>query len=163
MLEELVLIRHAHAFPPTGWQADARRPLSPTGQDEALRAGQWLGGNVQAPGQVLCSPAMRTRETLVQLAAAGCRLPAPRFEPAIYDASLDDLLGLMESDAATASVHPRTWLVGHNPGLEQLLAHLDAAAHLHALPTAGIAVLRFNRQRAVTDPGAADIVATWMP
>ena len=162
MLEELVLLRHAHALNPEGWQADAQRALSPTGQGEALRAGEWLHG-LAAPDAVLCSPATRTRETLGQLAAAGCVLPAPHFEADIYDASLGDLLAVIEARLAAAPDTRRLWLVGHNPGLEQLLFHLDAEARLRAMPTAGIAVLRFDGRLPPTDPGAADVAQTWAP
>lgn len=162
MLHELVLLRHAHALNPEGWQADAQRALSPTGQGEALRAGEWLRG-LDPPDAALCSPAVRTRETLAQLAAAGCVLPAPRFEADIYDASLGDLLGVIETQLANAPDTRRLWLVGHNPGLEQLVFHLDAAVQLRALPTAGIAVLRFDGRLPPTDPGAADVAQTWAP
>ena len=42
MLQEVVLLRHAHAVYPSGWQADAQRPLSKIGRDEAFAAGNWL-------------------------------------------------------------------------------------------------------------------------
>ena len=66
MLKELVLMRHAHAAAPMGWQADAERPLSPTGRAEAFAAGTWLRDTCEPPDAVLCSPAVRTRETLAR-------------------------------------------------------------------------------------------------
>ena len=162
MLEELVLLRHAHALNPEGWQADAQRALSPAGQGEAMRAGEWLR-ELAAPDAVLCSPAVRTRETLAQLTAAGCVLPVPHLEADIYDASLGDLLGVIEARLADTPDTCRLWLIGHNPGLEQLVFHLDAAAQLRALPTAGIVVLRFSGRLPPTDPGAADVALAWAP
>lgn len=163
MLKELVLLRHAHAAPPSGWQADAQRPLSPSGRDDALAAGRWLAGNGACADAVLCSPALRTRETLVQLARAGCALPEPEFEPRIYEASLGDLLELIETRLEAQPGLERLWLIGHNPGLEQVLSHLDAAARLHAMPPAGIARLRFAQGARATDPGAATVDAFWTP
>ena len=162
MLEELVLLRHAHALHPEGWQADAQRALSAVGQGEAMRAGEWLRG-LDTPDAVLCSPAVRTRETLAQVTAAGCPLPAARFEADIYDASLGDLLGAIERQLADVPDTCRLWLIGHNPGLEQLVFHLDAAAQLRALPTAGIVVLRLDGRLPPTDPGAADVALAWAP
>lgn len=163
MLKELVLMRHAHAVHPAAWQADAQRQLSPTGREGAFAAGSWLRAHYTSPDEVLCSTALRTRETLVQLARAGCVLPTPEFEARIYEASLDDLLGVIEERIGMSPDLTRLWLIGHNPGLEQMLSHLDAAARLHALSPAGIVVLRFDGHSAPTDPGAATIHATWTP
>ena len=163
MLKELLLMRHAHAAAPTGWQADAQRPLSPAGREDAFAAGAWLRESCAPPDAVLCSPAVRTRETLAQLARAECVLPAPAFEPRIYDATLGDLLEVIEAHIQTQPATKRLWLVGHNPGLEQMLFHLDAAARLHGMPPAAIAHLQFDGHSLPTDPSAATIVATWAP
>ncbi len=163
MLKELVLMRHAHAAASTGWQADIERPLSPIGRDDAFAAGMWLHESCESPDAVLCSPAVRTRETLAQLVRAGCQLPIVDFEPRIYEATLGELLEVIEVQLAQTPAPERLWLIGHNPGLEQLLFHLDAAARLHAMPPAGIARLGFDGRLSPTDPGAATIIATWTP
>ena len=163
MLKEVVLLRHAHAVYPSGWQADAQRPLSQVGRKEAFAAGAWLRENCPAPDVVLCSTALRTRETLVQLSRAGCALPAPEFEPRIYEASLGDLLEVIEIRMRAKSRPTRLWLIGHNPGLEQMLFHLDAAARLHAMTPGAIARLKMDARRPPTEPGAASIAATWAP
>ena len=163
MLKELVLMRHAHAAASTGWQADIERPLSATGRDDAFAAGTWLRETCEPPDAVLCSPAMRTRETLAQIARAGCQLPIIDFEPRIYDATLGELLDVIETCIAHRPAPERLWLIGHNPGLEQVLFHLDAAARRYALPPAGIARLGFDGRLPPTDPGAATVIATWMP
>lgn len=163
MLKELVVMRHAHAVHPSGWQADAQRPLSPTGREDAFAAGIWLRDTCDQPDAVMCSTALRTRETLVQLARAGCLMPTPEFEPRIYEASLGDLLEVIEERIQAQPALERLWLIGHNPGLEQVLFHLDAAARLYALPPAGLARLQIDRDARPTDPGAATIATTWMP
>lgn len=163
MLEELVLMRHAHAMLPVGAQADFDRALSVTGLDEAWRAGEWLAAETDPVDAVMCSPARRTRQTLARVGEAGCRLPEPGFVDDIYDASLGDLLQAIETRLQTGPMPARLLLIGHNPGLEQLLFHLDTAARLQAIPTAGIAVLRFDGRKPPTDPGAARIVAHWAP
>ena len=116
MLKELVLMRHAHAAAPMGWQADAERPLSPTGRAEAFAAGTWLRDTCEPPDAVLCSPAVRTRETLAQLVDAGCAMPAPEFEARIYEASLGDLLGVIEARIDGQPMLERLWLIGQSRG-----------------------------------------------
>lgn len=163
MLKELLLMRHAHAASPTGWLADAQRPLSPTGLEDALSAGAWLRESCAPPDAVLCSPAVRTRETLALLTRAECPLPTPTFEPRIYEATLGELLEVIEDHIGSQPETERLWLVGHNPALEQMLFHLDAAARLHGMPPAAIAQLQFHGRSPPTDPGAASIIATWVP
>ncbi|MGY0505676.1 SixA phosphatase family protein [Luteimonas sp. e5] len=140
----LLLLRHAEAEMALPGQADAERALSAHGRAQAVQAGHWLRDEQPSPDLLLCSPALRTRQTLDGVAAAGCRLPPARFEPAIYEASLGQLLGVIE-DARAAHVQARRlWLIGHNPGLEQLLAHFAADARLRPMPVAAIAVLDFG-------------------
>ena len=115
------------------------------------------------PQRILCSPAVRTRETLAQLAVANRALPDADIAADIYEASLGDLLTLIEACLADAPQLSRLWLIGHNPALEQLVFHLDAAARLRALPTAGIVVLQFDGRVPATDRGAARIAHAWSP
>ena len=65
----LFLLRHAHpaAMPAVGW-ADTDRPLTPHGRRQARE----LGGTLAQAGieLVLCSPALRTRETVEELGLA---------------------------------------------------------------------------------------------
>lgn len=163
MLKELVLMRHAHAAHSSTGQTDAQRPLSPGGQADALAAGAWLKATCAPPEVVLCSTAQRTRETLVQLVRAGCDLPAPEFEPRIYEASLRTLLAVIESRIGQQPAPSRLWLIGHNPGLEQMVFHLEDAARMHGMPPAGIACLCLDGQGAPTGLGAARIAASWTP
>ncbi|RMH90937.1 histidine phosphatase family protein [Lysobacter pythonis] len=164
---ELVLLRHAHALPMTDRQTDIERALSPTGQAEARAAGLWLRQHLTMPDAVLCSPARRTRETLQGVLDAGCRLPDAKFEPRIYEASPGTLLAVLADAMAHPSAPVRIWLIGHNPGLERLLAHLDAdaapARPSRGMPTAGIAVLRSAHGRAPDETGGVRLAAFHAP
>ena len=71
----------------------------------------------------------------------------------------DDLLPIVRALTGSGA----TILVGHNPALEQALFHLDAAARLHGMSPASIAQLGFDGRVPPTDPGAATILASWMP
>ena len=66
------------------------------------------------PDLVLCSTAVRTRETYARLELEDVRV---RYEPGVYAASAGDLLGLLRAvPDHTGSV----LVIGHNPGLEDL-------------------------------------------
>ena len=150
----LVVLRHAKSAYPPG-VLDHDRPLAERGVRDAKAAGAWLRENVGLPDHVVVSSARRTRGTwtlvagpLGYIGAAGYDVDSPgplTIDPRIYDASAGTLVGVLRElpERATTVV-----LVGHNPGCEDLVAHLagtsdpEAAATLAIkYPTSGIAVL----------------------
>ena len=70
--EELILVRHAHAERDAASNRDIDRPLSTLGFSQAEAAAAWLTERQLRPAKVLCSPALRARQTL---AALQTRLP----------------------------------------------------------------------------------------
>lgn len=160
-MRTLILLRHAHAEGPLAGQADIDRPLSDVGEREAREAGQWLRGHAEPPQRVLVSPARRTRQTWEIAGAEFGTIPAAeQLEPAIYDATPGTLMELLDAPADAASV----WLVGHNPGLEQLVALLASgqSGDYRGMPPAGIARLRFAPDAAM-EPGSGTLLDFWWP
>ena len=158
-MRELILLRHAHAEPPDAGQADLDRPLSPEGLAEAEAAGRWLAEQGLVPDCVLCSPARRTRETLeAVLGVIG--YVDQRLEDGIYDATPGTLIGLADAHREC----DRVLLVGHNPGLEQLVAlmHSGQSGEYRGMPPGGIAVLTLPVD-ATIEPGIASLSAFWWP
>ncbi|MDO5610177.1 MAG: histidine phosphatase family protein [Pseudomonadota bacterium] len=139
--DQLVLLRHAEALPAAIGQEDFDRGLSPRGVRQAAAVGGWIKQHLDAPDVLLCSPARRTRETLQGVVDAGCALPEPGFEPHIYEASAASLLALLESVCAVRPDAGRVCLIGHNPGLELLIASLSSRLPAGGMATAGLAVL----------------------
>jgi len=158
-VRELILLRHAHAEPAAPGQADIDRPLSPQGLAEAEAAGRWLAAHGLVPDCVLCSPARRTRETLeAVLAVTG--YVEQRLEESIYEATPGTLIGLLQA-------HPdveRLLLVGHNPGMERLVAllHSGQSGEYRGMPTAAVAVLSLPGTEAI-EPGVGRLTAFWWP
>jgi phosphohistidine phosphatase len=75
------------------------------------------------PDRVLCSTATRARETL-ELFADGARLEAPvDFFDELYLAEPDAIVKTIGKHGGSAK---RVMVVGHNPGLEGLVASLTA-------------------------------------
>jgi len=130
-----VILRHAKSDWPDG-VPDERRPLAKRGQRNAPAAGRWLRDQVGRIDLAVCSPAVRARQTW-ELAGAELS-PAPRVveDERVYAAPADALLGVVQGlpdDAATAV------LVGHNPGLQDLVELLSG--EVRELKTSAIAVL----------------------
>ena len=161
-MREVILLRHAHAEPASTGQADIDRPLAPVGLAEAEAASRWLLAQGLQPDRVLCSPSRRTRETLeAVLAVTG--YAEQRLEPAIYEATPGTLIGLLQEQGEVE----RLLLVGHNPGLERLVALLDTGqtTDYRGMPPAGVAVLALPElpASAAIEPGLGRLTAYWWP
>ena len=158
-MRELILLRHAHAASANPGQADLDRPLSPEGLAEAEAAGRWLAENGLVPDCVLCSPARRTRETLEAVLGVIGYIDQ-RLEPSIYDATAGALVALADTHCDSE----RLLIVGHNPGLERLVAllHSGQSGDYRGMPPGGIAVLTLPADAAI-DPGSATLSAFWWP
>jgi phosphohistidine phosphatase len=157
-MQELILLRHAEAVPIETSGDDQQRPLSARGEQEAQAAGLWLAGHGIRPERVLCSPTRRTDETTRLALAAIDSAPVPQMAPEIYDASPGELLALLDqhSDARTVM------LVGHNPGIERLVALLveGRSDEFRGMPPGALAVLHLD---GALEPGNARLDAFWSP
>jgi phosphohistidine phosphatase len=155
-MHRLHLLRHAKAER-DGSGADKERRLSRRGRDEARLVGKTLPRAIGAIDLVLCSSAVRTRETAELALARYERMPHILYEDALYLAGASALLRrLRDLDEGAGTV----LVVGHNPGLQELAATLaaDASPHYGALaagkfPTAARASFAIDGPWAGLDRG----------
>jgi phosphohistidine phosphatase len=150
----LIVLRHSKAATPLG-TPDIDRPLTDRGRRDAERAGDELRAGEFVPDRILCSTALRTRQTLEGLA-----IEAPvDFESRVYDDGAEDVLDLLREqpdDAATVL------LVGHNPTVHQLVLGLTGAQD-GGFPTSATAVIEFDGGWADLWPGTGRLVSLWTP
>ena len=90
-VSELHLLRHAKATP-QGEGTDRDRPLEQRGRRAAQALAAWAAEHRFSPMLVLCSPSLRTRQTLDILAPAFARPPQILLEDAIYLATARQLV-----------------------------------------------------------------------
>ncbi|MEZ5545797.1 MAG: histidine phosphatase family protein [Lysobacteraceae bacterium] len=154
----LYLLRHAHAETAASGQSDAERSLSEHGQAEADAAGQHFIA-LPRPERVLCSPARRARETAERVLAVLGYIDT-RHEPRIYEATPGDLIDVLDENAEAGSV----LLVGHNPGLERLVALLSTGQSglNRGMSPASLATLELPDGVSI-EPGCARLTAFWSP
>lgn len=143
----LILTRHAKSAWDDPAMGDHERPLNARGRRSALELGEWLGSRGYEPDQVLCSTAVRTRETWATAAIAPLEVtPAVSYVEGLYHASPDVMLNILR--AATGDT---VMIVGHNPGIAEFARMLPARAPLHAdfarYPTAATLVVDFQIDR----------------
>lgn len=157
-MHELILLRHAEALAPASAATDRDRDLSPRGESEARAAGRWLASHGARPDRLLCSPAQRARRTAELAAAELAPGAAIGLAEDIYDATPGELLALLDQHADARSV----LLVGHNPGIERLVALLveGRSDEFRGMPPAGLAVLHLQ---GTLEPGNARLDAFWSP
>ena len=133
MTQQLYLLRHAEAEPWNPLGNDFSRSLSSSGSHHAQLVSNWAFETLSSPDTILCSPAKRTRQTLAPLLSLWSQLLATTdFVDSMYGASLNMLQTLAE-DAFNYS--ERLLMVGHNPGIMQMLVNVlsaDQAAEIKA-------------------------------
>lgn len=145
----LLLFRHAKSDWGNVDLSDIDRPLNARGRKAAATMGQFMRAQRLIPELVLCSAAVRTRETLdiaFEGLAKKARKPVVRFETELYLASPDRILRFIRDCKPDVS---SLMIIGHNPGMELLALQLAAAADdstVHErlgekFPTAALAVI----------------------
>ena len=123
MTYELLILRHGKSDWDVG-SDDFHRPLKDRGKRAAQRMGVWLQQHELQPDLVVSSPAERaivTAEKCCKAMAMGTDVI--RKERQVYAASLNNLLQVLRDCPQQSR---RIMLVGHNPGLEELLVFLVA-------------------------------------
>ena len=159
-MKRLSILRHAKSSWKDVSADDHDRPLAGRGdRDVPVIAGQ-LANLAPPPDVVLCSTARRARDTAVAvLEAADCdaeiRMQRRLYlaSPATWRAALAELPA--EVDHAL--------LVGHNPGLEELLAEL--AGEHQELPTAALAriELQVGSWPELAQGARGELIGVWRP
>ena len=163
-VRRIVIVRHAKSDWSDGSLTDHDRPLAPRGIRALDRMSDHLA-RISPPGVVLCSSARRTLDTLSGVRAA---LPGDievSVENDLYGAdawSLVERLRTIDDDVESVM------LVGHNPGLHDLVTSLvgDVGAGrdpvawerlVAKFPTGAIATLSFRVGWADIEVGCADL------
>ncbi len=125
-MKTLTLLRHAKSGYDDPLLRDFDRPLNDRGRQAAMVIGKWLRkarerGEMPEFDHVAASPAVRCKQTIDGVEAGMRGRLAPIYETRIY---LSSSATLTELVAGFADHHRHALLVGHNPGLEDLLLEL---------------------------------------
>ncbi len=157
----LVLLRHAKAEP-AGAGPDHGRPLALRGREQAAEVGLTLTSSGLVPDVVLCSSALRTRQTWDLVAGRLAAAPSVTFDDALYELTVRELLARVRD----LPVAVRTVLVvGHEPTMGAASAFFagpgsDAGAVSLVrvgLPTGGYGLLEADAAWSDWDRGAASL------
>ena len=134
-VKTLLLLRHAKSAWSDPRLDDHDRPLNGRGERAAKAMADHIAREGPRPDLILCSTAMRTRQTLAPLVKRlGAPAPPISLENGLYLASEDVLLAHIRG---VADGVPTVLLIGHNDGIGQLAAIWPAAARRSPWPPCG--------------------------
>lgn len=161
MSRELLLLRHAKSDWETGALDDFDRPLAKRGRKEAPGVGEWLLREGLVPDLVISSPAERAKETASLVCDAMAFKKKDIFwDEDVYAAEVPSLLGVLSRCPAKARA---VMLIGHNPGLEDLMRHLlgdevETPVDGKLLPTSTVARLEMPKDWRNLEAGCAKLL-----
>ena len=162
----LLILRHAKSSWDSGADTDFERPLAERGKRDAPRMGQWLNRQNLKPDLVVSSPAERALQTTLRVCKElGVKKKKITWDSRIYGSSTPQLLEVLSDIPAKAD---RVMLVGHNPGLEDLLRYLWGENTVvppdgKLLPTAALAQVILPKNWQSLRKGVAQQVAIMRP
>ena len=136
-MKKLLLIRHAKAVHVNGMN-DFERPLKPSGIEDATMMAQRLHTHGIIPQLIISSPALRTITT-ANIFSEHLAVHAVETNEHIYEASEGALLQVIDKFPGERDFIA---LVGHNPGISEILYYLTGESK--DMATCAVAVIEFD-------------------
>ena len=135
-MKKLLIMRHAKSSWKDSDVSDHERPLKKRGKTDAKMMGKLLKTKKLIPDLVICSTAVRARET-ADFVIEGMKYKGEVvYSDALYMAEPSNILStIIENGKKNKTV----MVIGHNPGSEALLQILTGK--VESLPTASIAYI----------------------
>lgn len=161
----LHLLRHAKSSWDSSTLHDHDRRLAPRGVRACALISAYVREQGIAPELVLCSTAVRTRETLAGVEDAFDPSPRIEFRAGIYGASKKSLLSVVRAiPLGTGSA----MLIGHQPGIGALALDLAGSGRRLSdlevkFPTAALATLEFDCDWGDLETGCARLTGFVRP
>jgi len=155
-MKTMLLMRHAKSDWGTQYATDFDRPLNARGQRDAPMMAAFLASHKLLPEIIVSSPAQRAKSTAEFVARERSFNGDLRFDERVYLASPSMLVDVIRDlpDAVETAM-----LVGHNPGMEDLL-ELLCGGNVR-MPTAAVAGLRLYAD-SWRDVRAGDAYLQWL-
>lgn len=157
---QLLVLRHAKSSWAAQHADDWERPLTGRGERDATRVGQLLRRLHLVPDLIITSDAVRAQTTAQRAAAASGYAGKLTLCSRLYHATPDTAIDVLRNTAGGAH---RVMIVGHNPGLEDLVTLLTGE-HI-GLSTATLVHIELPIERwdEIELSGAATLRESWPP
>lgn len=159
-VKTLLVLRHAKSSWADASLSDHDRPLKRRGRQDAPRVGALLHDEGLTPGVIITSSARRAVETAKIVAAESGYEGKIVISEDLYHADPDSYLEVAREHGG---VHDVVMLVGHNPGIEDLVEQF--AGNWQRMPTAALAEFRLDigAWSALRDDASGRLLNLWLP
>jgi len=159
-MKSVLILRHAKS----SWKHpdvnDHDRPLNKRGKHDAPRMGELLQDEHLVPDFIISSTAKRARSTAKVLAKAAGYKGDITLNQSLYAASPTAYIDVLND---LSNEYARVLMVGHNPGLEQLVKMLTGEEHaIHTCSLAHVQ-LRVNSWTEIDYKTKGKLLGIWQP
>jgi phosphohistidine phosphatase len=161
VVRQLLILRHAKSSWADPALDDWQRPLNDRGLRDAPRVGDLLRRRSLVPDLIITSDAVRARTTAQAAARSAGYTRDLLVAPSLYHATPEDVIEVLNSVPEEGA--NRVMIVGHNPGLEDLIEQLTGESR--GLPTAALVLLDLpiDRWNQLDISMGATVVDAWQP
>jgi phosphohistidine phosphatase len=159
-MKNLLLMRHAKSSWKDASLPDHQRPLNKRGKQDAPRMGAFLQEQGLALDAILCSTAVRARETAQGFLQEYTFEGEVHYFDDLYGAAPETIIALLKQLSESVGA---VMVIAHNPGLDDFLEIVcDECGHM---PTACIAHIKYSIERWSELHAATrgEVVHFWMP
>ncbi len=159
-MKTVLILRHAKSSWREAGLADHERPLNKRGKRDAPRMGRLLREEDLVPDLIISSSAVRARKTAQLVIEASGYDGELRLARELYAAEPEAYLEVLQILPETVT---SVMVVGHNPGLEELLELLSG--DWQRLPTAALAqvALELDAWQDLSEETQGNLVNLWLP
>ena len=138
-MKSVLVLRHAKSSWKHPELADHDRPLNKRGKHDAPLMGRLLKKKGLVPDNIISSTAIRARSTAKAVAKASGYKGEIILNHSLYAAGPDAYLSVMRD---LSDEYARVLIIGHNPGLEELVEMLTG--EIHIMPTCSLVYLKLG-------------------
>lgn len=160
----LYIMRHAKSDWSGPQISDFDRPINKRGTRNAIRIGGWMNENNHIPQKIISSPALRAKETieLVTEQISKFNLEDLTYEDELYLAGFTQLIEFINTFKDKVQ---SLMLVGHNPGIENLVNYLcDRSGDKETIvTTANLFIFKFSSDSFNTAVDTIELVEAIKP
>lgn len=159
-MKTLLILRHAKSSWKQPELTDHERPLTKRGQRAAIGVGKLLREEDLQPDLILSSTAVRARTTAEAVIEESGYEGEIELRREFYPGEPEDYLATLRG---LSDEYQRVMVVGHNPGLEELLDQLTG--EMPGLTTAALAqvALPIQSWRELGEQTQGQLVNLWKP